>query len=160
MPKLHYVIGDATEPIGDGCKYILHVCNNRGAWGSGFVMAISKKWSDPELTYRIQAERSNHRLELGSTQDVPVAYNLHVVNMVAQDGFVSPTNPVALRYSALNECLLKISDFALSGSTMHMPRIGCGLAGGDWKSVSLFINECLVVEGGFDVYVYDLPLGQ
>jgi hypothetical protein len=39
-----------------------------------------------------------------------------------------------------------------SGATIHMPRIGCGLAGGRWDEVELIINEVCTV----DVYVYDL----
>jgi len=37
-----------------------------------------------------------------------------------------------------------------------MPRIGCGLAGGDWSRVEEIINEVLI-EAGVEVYVYDLP---
>jgi hypothetical protein len=34
-----------------------------------------------------------------------------------------------------------------------MPRIGCGLAGGDWSTVEKIINDSLP---DIDVYVYDL----
>ena len=36
-----------------------------------------------------------------------------------------------------------------------MPRIGCGLAGGDWNKVEKIINETLI-DKGIEVYVYDL----
>lgn len=49
---LNYVKGDATSPQGDGTKAIVHVCNNIGAWGAGFVMAISRRWPEPEAAYR------------------------------------------------------------------------------------------------------------
>jgi O-acetyl-ADP-ribose deacetylase (regulator of RNase III) len=53
MPKMKYVIGDATDPRADGSKQILaHVCNDIGAWGSGFVLAISARWKQPEDAYR------------------------------------------------------------------------------------------------------------
>ena len=31
---------------------IVHVCNDIGAWGKGFVMAISNRWPEPESRYR------------------------------------------------------------------------------------------------------------
>ena len=38
-----------------------------------------------------------------------------------------------------------------------MPRIGAGLAGGQWDTIEEIINRILVVEGNIDVTVYDLP---
>ncbi len=49
---INYVKGDATSPIGDGVKLIVHVCNDIGAWGAGFVLALSKKWITPEKQYK------------------------------------------------------------------------------------------------------------
>lgn len=43
MVGIHYVTGDATEPIGEGEKIIAHICNDQGGWGAGFVLALSKK---------------------------------------------------------------------------------------------------------------------
>ena len=42
--KIEYLKGDATSPVKEGNKIILHICNDIGGWGKGFVMAISKKW--------------------------------------------------------------------------------------------------------------------
>jgi len=50
--NIQYVKGDATTPQGDGHKIIVHVCNDLGKWGKGFVLAISKRWKEPEATYR------------------------------------------------------------------------------------------------------------
>jgi hypothetical protein len=37
-----------------------------------------------------------------------------------------------------------------------MPRIGCGLAGGNWDQIEPLLEEHLAL-AGFDVPVYDLP---
>ena len=37
----------------------------------------------------------------------------------------------------------------------HMPRIGCGLAGGDWAEIEPMITETLCA-AGIEVVVYDL----
>jgi O-acetyl-ADP-ribose deacetylase (regulator of RNase III) len=49
--QIHYVTGDATAPIGTGHKIIAHVCNDIGAWGAGFVLALSKRWPQPKAEY-------------------------------------------------------------------------------------------------------------
>ena len=46
MP-IQYRTGDATRPEGDGPKIIAHICNDVGAWGKGFVLALSKRWNTP-----------------------------------------------------------------------------------------------------------------
>ena len=45
---LTYVNGDATRPQGEGPKFIIHCCNDIGAWGAGFVMAVSRRWGSPK----------------------------------------------------------------------------------------------------------------
>jgi O-acetyl-ADP-ribose deacetylase (regulator of RNase III) len=47
-----YVIGDATAPGGPGPGVIAHVCNDSGGWGKGFVLAVSRRWPEPEAAYR------------------------------------------------------------------------------------------------------------
>lgn len=46
--EIKYLKGDATQPLVSGNKIIVHVCNDIGAWGKGFVLAISKRWAQPE----------------------------------------------------------------------------------------------------------------
>lgn len=155
--SIEYVTGDATEPIGDDHKIIAHVCNDGGAWGAGFVIALSRKWAAPEQEYREWATSGDH-FQLAETQFVPVKDDwLWVANMVAQHSFVSAQNPVALRYDALEDCLNQVADFskAVGDASVHMPRIGCGLAGGDWDEVEAIIDWTLT-RHSIDVVVYDL----
>ena len=42
MTEINYLKGDATQPHSQGTKIIVHVCNDLGGWGKGFVLAISK----------------------------------------------------------------------------------------------------------------------
>src|SRR5947207_11902994 len=50
--NINYIVGDATQPVGERPKIIVHVCNDIGGWGRGFVTAISKRWPEPEKRYR------------------------------------------------------------------------------------------------------------
>lgn len=149
---IHYVVGDATQPQGDGPKIIAHIVNTSGGWGRGFVVALSRRWAEPENLYR----RWHKELTfvLGSVQLVKVAPDLAVANMLAQRGYALPGKP-AVVYDALRSCLEKVAMRAVAlGATVHMPRIGCGLAGGKWEEVEPILGETMK---GIEVFVYDLP---
>jgi O-acetyl-ADP-ribose deacetylase (regulator of RNase III) len=163
---IKYVIGDATAPIGEGPQLIAHICNDQGGWGSGFVLAVSKRWPEPEEMYRSWARMgSGGGFRLGETQfaHVSLNHNIVVANMVAQRGFVTGDNRRAVDYDALRTCLETVALVATGSavvftprSSVHMPRIGCGLGGGTWEEIELIITETLV-NSGVDVTVYDLP---
>jgi O-acetyl-ADP-ribose deacetylase (regulator of RNase III) len=154
LVAIKYVVGDATEVEGAGPHAIAHVCSDSGGWGKGFVLAISRRWPDPETAYR-KWVRSGDGFSLGMVQLVHVGKDLSVANMVAQHGYVSAANPVAVRYDALDDCLRKLAGRLESGTTVQMPRIGCGLAGGRWEKVEPILEERLI-STGFEVRVYDL----
>lgn len=154
MKEIIYLKVDATFPQVKGYKVIAHICNNRGSWGAGFVMAISKKWSSPEIEYRKWIETKT--ATLGEIQLVPVEDEIVIANMIAQDGFVNFLNPVAVRYESLKECLNKLAyRIKANDVSVHMPRIGCGIAGGKWELIEPIIKETLC-KNDIQVYVYDL----
>jgi O-acetyl-ADP-ribose deacetylase (regulator of RNase III) len=147
---IKYIKGDATQPQGDDNKIIIHICNDIGAWGSGFVLAVSKRWSLPEQDYR---KMSNLERQLGVVKFISVEPHIVVANMIAQHDIKTINNQPPLRYSALRVCLLKVKEHAeRMNASVHMPRIGCGLAGGNWDEVSIVVEQCLE---GIDVTVYD-----
>ena len=158
---IHYLIGDATEPHVTGQKIICHICNDIGAWGAGFVLALSKKWAAPEAKYR--ALKPEQR-QLGYVQLVTCTPEILVANMIAQHDtkpqhitlMDQPVIVQPIRYDALRSCLrvLCMDAHGLHAS-VHMPRIGCGLAGGKWEEVQKIIEECLP---DVQVYVYDMPV--
>lgn len=161
---IRYVTGDATRPQGEGPKMVVHVCNDAGGWGAGFVLAVSRRWKEPEAVYRGASS-----LELGDVQFVPVKRDLTVANMVAQTGYGSTRtrhrddpgyredSVPPIRYQALETCLEKVAAACLTeGLTAHMPRIGCGLAGGRWEEVEKIVDRTLTSKG-VRVTVYDLP---
>jgi O-acetyl-ADP-ribose deacetylase (regulator of RNase III) len=152
-----YVKGSATEPVGDGPKIIAHVCNDKGGWGAGFVLALNKISTKPQRLYREwYARKRDNFLPLGTIQTVYLSDNLYVVNMIAQHGTVSKLNPQPLSYEALEMALEAVAQVAIqTGASIHMPRIGCGLAGGKWDVVESIINRVLTLKD-IDVTVYDL----
>jgi len=160
-----YLKGDATFPRGEGRKIIAHIVNNVSGWGAGFVLAISKRWEEPEARFRAWSP-----LELGTVQFVPVERDaqgqptITVANMCAQRGYgagnrnqhrsneVDDRPPVD--YEVLEECLNLLAKEAIEqGATVAMPKIGCGLGGGKWKHVEPLIQKQLA---HVTVQVYDL----
>jgi hypothetical protein len=82
--------------------------------------------------------------------------NLAVLSMIAQHGYGPSTRP-RIRYLALRNCLTAVGELALKNqATVHMPRIGCGEAGGSWDVVSELVTDALCAKG-IKVLVYDLP---
>lgn len=82
MP-LHYRTGDATQPYGEGNKVLVHVCNDVGAWGKGFVLAVSRRWNEPEKQYRRWHKGELDKpFELGQVQYVQVEPDLWIANVI------------------------------------------------------------------------------
>lgn len=175
--KITFTKGDATKPIGTDTKIIVHVCNDVGAWGGGFVLAVSKRWDEPESEYRNWfrnkeggetetvkyglVENSPNNAEektfkLGNVQFVKVSEDIWVANMIGQKGVSSDADgrpPV--RYEAIAECLKKVVHFAKSeNASVHMPRIGSGLAGGKWEKIEEIIDRELIAQQ-VETTVYD-----
>ncbi|NEA99438.1 macro domain-containing protein [Streptomyces sp. SID13726] len=156
MGEIKYVQGDATVPSVKGVKLIAHVCNDLGGWGKGFVVAVSRRWPEPEAAYRAwHRERASNDFGLGAAQFVRVEPYVWVANMVGQRGTRSGSKGVPVRYEAIDAALRKVAVKAVElGASVHMPRIGCGLAGGKWSRVEPLIIGRLV-EPGLAVTVYD-----
>jgi O-acetyl-ADP-ribose deacetylase (regulator of RNase III) len=155
MEVINYIRGDATQPAGDGNRIIVHVCNDIGAWGKGFVVAISRRWPQPEKEFK-QWYKSKLNFALGETQFVQVEENLWVANMVGQRNIKTARSGIPpVRYEAIAAALSKVAVFAIEkNATVHMPRIGCGLAGGTWDKMEPII-EAELTSKGVPVTVYD-----
>ncbi len=157
---IEHLIGDATNPVGDkGMKFIAHCCNNVGGWGAGFVVALSRRWGMPELIYRKWAQERPFEMRegLGKIQVVPVEKDIMVVNIIGQQGIGPSKGIPPIRYEALEEGFEKtqtiMEGYSNKNPTLHMPRIGAGLAGGDWAKIEKIISKTIK----FPIYVYTLP---
>ncbi|MEU6665135.1 macro domain-containing protein [Streptomyces sp. NPDC046727] len=156
MSEITYVRGDATVPSVKGAKVIAHVCNDIGGWGKGFVLALSRRWPEPEAAYRAwHRDRAKNDFGLGAVQLVRVGPHVWVANMIGQRGTRTGSKGVPVRYEAIDTGLARLSGEVIElGASVHMPRIGCGLAGGRWSRVEPLITERLV-RRGIAVTVYD-----
>lgn len=163
MSEIKYLVGDATRPEipEDEGGIICHICNDIGGWGRGFVMALSKRWPDPEDMYRRwhngEFEKDGLTFALGNVQVIEVEDSMYVANMVAQHNVVWAGDIPPIRYDRVRQCLLKVAKACEKlDASVHMPRIGAGLAGGTWQAIEAIIKETLIKKN-IDVYIYDLP---
>lgn len=166
---IQYLRGDATAPNLDPDRngLIIHICNTRGGWGRGFVVAVSKRWPQPEAAYRQwfhQKYWDEQPFELGQIQAVRVAPNLMVVNLIAQEGYgrnnqqlhqsAEPNSTPPIRYMALESCLAKVAGLAKQqDASVHAPRLGSGLSGGSWSKIEEILERILA---GLSITIYDL----
>ena len=160
MP-ISYLEADATQPIAPGPKILVHVCNDIGAWGRGFVLGLSQRYPEPEHRYKAWASGLEETpFKLGEVQFVPVLPDLTVANLIGQHDIARKGKAQAappVRYEAIGEGLGRVrAEAQRQQASVHMPRIGTGLAGGDWAIIERVIDEELVAHG-LNVTVYDFP---
>ena len=141
-----YVTGDAAVPL-SSATIIAHIVNNKGKWGKGFVLSLSKKYPAAKKVY-LDKYSNTSDLTLGDIQFISVDEKdrIFVANMVSQDGIRKnyADKKQYLSYHALEECLEKLSEFALINRlVVQMPKIGAGLGGGDWKHIESLIQKHL-----------------
>ena len=92
-------------------------------------MAIRNKWPQVQGAFRDWVQHSGN-LRLGETFYSEVDPTLTIFQMICQRGY-GPSLKPGLRYGALRSCLQNLAEYALTTkSTIHMPRIGSGEAGG------------------------------
>jgi O-acetyl-ADP-ribose deacetylase (regulator of RNase III) len=155
-PSITYLKGDASQPHKGGNRVLVQVVNDAAlTWGGGFSLVLRKKWPSIQQAFRSWAsERRN--LKLGNLHVSAVDPTLSVASMIAQHGY-GPSPKPRIRYLALRDCLNAVGEIAKqSEATVHMPRIGCGQAGGSWEVVSELVTD-MICDKGVKVFVYDPP---
>lgn len=164
--NIRYVEGDATCPQ-PNTIIIPHVVNDIGAWGAGFVLAVTREWPEVEQAYRQWASLGIHGtipFSRGQVQFIEAQPAIDsviqpqpkiiVANMCAQHGVVGPDNPIPLKMNALINCMRKVRVRALEEhAIIHAPMFGAGLAGGNWKDIEQLI-EAYWIAAGIPVTVY------
>ncbi len=157
-PRITFLKGDATRPAARGKTIIAHVVNDATAnWGgSGFAQAVKAKWPAAQDAFRKWIDEDPARLSLGNLHVADVDTHTAVATMICQKGY-GPAPKLRLRYFALESCLRNLHQIAAERlASVHMPRVGCGQAGGSWFLVHELISGVLLSER-VPVFVYDLP---
>ena len=154
---LRYVHGNALEPRGTGPRIICQLVNDRALrWGGGIAQQTAKKFPLAQADFSSWLANIPFQERLGNVHFYKVDEDVTIASIVGQSGFGSSNQP-RIRYVALEAALSKVAEQAdKTASTVHLPRIGTGAAGGKWQTVVEMVEEAFT-ERGIDVLVYDLP---
>lgn len=144
---VRYVKGDLFESKAD---ILAHGVNCVGGFGSGVAGQIAQKYPNVKFNYLRKYESEGW--QLGDVQFL-YAYGFYIANCATQQEYY-PRNKVHVDYNAVKVCMEKVKEFAKNGNfTIAIPKIGAGLAGGDWNTIEKILNE---VFNDYDISVYVL----
>jgi O-acetyl-ADP-ribose deacetylase (regulator of RNase III) len=139
--KLKYVKGDLVR---DAHEYdvICHGCNCFITMGAGIAKFIKRKF--PQA---YEADKKTAYGDANKLGTITTAYDkksdVTIINAYIQHHCKG--RDVLVEYSAVRECMKKIKE-EFSGKKIGLPKIGAGLAGGDFMVIENIIKEELAGE--------------
>lgn len=132
--------GDLIQLAKDGeYEAIVHGCNCFCTMGAGIAKKIKQEFP---VAYAVDQETiAGDKSKLGTyTFAHDPRYNVTVVNGYTQYYYRSKTSDVD--YSAIQRVFAGMNeDPMFQGKAIGIPKIGAGLAGGDWEVIRKIINS-------------------
>lgn len=123
---------------------IVHGCNCFGTMGAGVAKGIKAAFPQAFEADLATERGSKDKLGTCSFAEIPnEGAALIVVNAYTQ--FDWRGSGVKVDYEAVRSCMRWIKA-RYSGKRIGLPKIGAGLAGGDWKEIASIIEEELAGE--------------
>jgi O-acetyl-ADP-ribose deacetylase (regulator of RNase III) len=148
-----YIKGDITETE---LEYIAHGVNTQNVMGSGVAKVLFTKWPQVKSDYHGYCnghEAIGYSIDLGEVNIVCTEDDLTVFNCFTQE-FYGYDGDRYVNYAAIVKCFNTILDYMPHRSKLAIPKIGCGLAGGDWNIVEQLIND--TVGDDLEIWVYEI----
>lgn len=150
---LKYVVKDLIQAAKDGdCTVIAHCCNCFNNMGAGIAPLIAKEFPIAKKIDQLTLKGDKKKLGTSSCGWDHDSDTL-VYNLYGQYGF--NRHKKNIDYDALRSALASMRNQVLHQDTIGLPKLGAGLAGGDWKVISKIIEEELTTKG-FNVTIYVL----
>lgn len=135
MSSLKTMDGDLIKLAQQGAfDVIVHGCNCFGIMGGGIARGIKSAF--PEAYAADQATPRGERAKLGTCSEA-IQGNLVIVNAYTQYDYRG--GGVKVDYAAVRKCMTWIKQ-RFSGKRIGLPKIGAGLAGGDWPTLQAIIE--------------------
>lgn len=147
------VIVAAKEASKKSKVILAHGENNIGLHGAGFAKFLTKEYPQNGKKFEFDCRKGN--VDLGDISWYEED-NMVIANCITQDGIRSKRNPVPFSYKAFRESIEKLKDGALEKQIkkIYMPKIGSGLAGGDWEKIYEIIEDVfLPVKEDIEVHI-------
>lgn len=139
-----------------------HGVNCQGAFGAGLAKAIA--WQYPEAKIKYIEKFHEDGWRLGDTQIVFCAARdkknsfRYISNMATQEYYGRSANAVYVDYQAVSTCLARTLEFCEANYIgLAIPRIGCGLANGNWALINHTIDYWARNYDDVAIEVWSLP---
>jgi len=129
-------------------EVIVHGCNCFNTFGAGIAKQIRSIY--PEANETDQKTQKGDRNKLG-TCTTAISNDKLIINAYTQ--FHYSRNTKTVDYDAIKSVMYEIDEIVPQNTTIGMPRIGCGLAGGDWNIVEKILDEAFTDRR---IFIYDL----
>jgi len=157
--SLKYKLGDLIAAANSGeVNVIAHGCNCFTTMGSGIAPLV--KAAFPEAWKADLQTSKGDKSKLGSYSVGGTSSGLLVYNLYSQYGYSGRNKGIRdLDYNALYDSLtamkknLTVRGLGSEGFRVGLPKIGAGLAGGDWNVIEAMIMS---VFESYDVTIYVL----
>lgn len=135
---------------------ICHGCNCFHTMNSGVARAIREKYPEAYNVDRAHTKKGD-TAKLGTFTKTAFS-SVTIYNLYAQWDYGRLQNKVYVEYDKLEKALEAMKqDLIVNNryetSKIGMPRIGCGLAGGNWSVVKQIIKRVFQDK---DIYIYSL----
>lgn len=136
--------------LGESFGILVHGVNCRGRMGAGIGLTIAKRYPQVYKSYIAFCDRLRYRHDflLGQVDFVKITDDLIIANAFTQHDYGRESIRY-VSYDAVDSCFSKIGAYAASKNLPVMfPKIGAGLAGGNWDVISAIIesNRCKDVD--------------
>lgn len=146
--KIRYVKGDMIAMMKDPevlkiPTLFVHGCNCHTAMGSGIAAGIAMNFPDAPIVdaHFQRLFKTNGQVDIGMLGQyswTPLKYDSRLINLYTQ---YFPGRD--LRLDALENGFIQLAeDFGYEGYRLIFPKIGAGVAGGDWDIISQVIENC------------------
>lgn len=132
-------------------EVIAHCCNCFNTMGAGVALAIKKQY--PRAFIVDNNTKKGDRKKLGAfTKSIgtPTIYNLYGQYFYGNYGGKSPID-----YNALEKAIVAMKNDLLANNytgTIALPRLGAGLAGGDWNKIQSIVEKHLCSHWQVTIY--------
>ena len=134
-------------------KYIAHGVNCKNRMGSGVAKVLFDKYPDVKTEYHKFCKNLSFS-PLNYVQSIncndKVVFNCFTQENYGYDG------KRYVNYGAIVKCFTNLVERGIT--KLAIPKIGCGLAGGDWNIVEQLIND--TVGENIEIWVYDPNLEE
>jgi len=128
-----------TLALGGHFDIIVHGCNCFCSMGAGIAKAIQQEF--PEAFTADLQTTSGDKEKLGDFSSATVTRFGHTITIInGYTQFAFHGRQILADYKAITRLFAKLKK-AYPGKRFGYPKIGAGLAGGDWKEIYKIINR-------------------